>query len=145
MKNRSRIQQFVVIVLSFCVIVSGLAGAQAGLTALSQGSFYNVEHNGSGKAIVYKLENGALVLRLENLDVLNGPDLHVWLSAATTPKDSVSVGKSKYLDLGKLKGNKGNQNYEIPAGTNLSDFKSVVIWCQPFKVNFSSAALGTAK
>lgn len=98
-------------------------------------------HQGSGVATIYQLPDGEHVLRFEDFEVTNGPDLHVLLVEHPDPasRDDVMAG---YLDLGSLKGNIGNQNYDIPAGTDLSKYKSVMIYCMPFHVVFSTAALG---
>ncbi len=93
-------------------------------------------HRGSGKATVYILPDGKRVLRFEDFSVTNGPALSVYL--VRSADGSVDSG---FLDLGKLKGNKGNQNYEIPTGTDLSTYGSVVIWCVPFGVTFATASL----
>jgi hypothetical protein len=97
-------------------------------------------HKGSGKATIYQLPDGSHVLRLEEFSVTNGPDLHVLLAGHPAPTGRDDLGE--YLDLGSLKGNMGNQNYEIPADAELSQFKSVVIYCKPFHVVFSTATLG---
>ena len=101
-------------------------------------------HRGSGRATIYELPDGSLVLRLEDLNVTNGPDLHVLLSGHADPKSRNEVKDLGYVDLGKLKGNIGNQNYEIPAGLDVSMYSSVVIYCQPFHVIFSVAPLASA-
>ena len=108
---------------------------------LVQGSFYDVVHEGEGTATVYQLADGSRVLRFEDFMVLNGPDLHVWLVPVDPVPNTVGVEIAGYADLGKLKGNVGSQNYELPAGLDLSQFKSVVVWCQPFRVPFAAAAL----
>lgn len=92
-------------------------------------------HKAEGVAKVIDLTDGRTFLRLENLKTTNGPDLYVYLS---TGKDV-----SEIVDLGKLKGNIGNQNYEIPAGTDLSKFNTVLIWCKAFSTLFGSAQLST--
>ena len=97
-------------------------------------------HRGSGGVIIYRLADGALLLRLEKIKVTNGPALHVLLAKHPNP-DSRAEVKEGYLDLGDLKGNKGSQNYAIPAGTDLSRYKSVVIYCKPFRVVFARASL----
>ncbi len=93
-------------------------------------------HRGSGKATVYTLPDGKHVLRFEDFSVTNGPALSVYL--VRSADGNVDSG---FLDLGKLKGNKGNQNYEIPVGTDLGMYRSVVIWCVPFSVTFATASL----
>ena len=98
-------------------------------------------HRGSGTATIYRTPDGSEVLRLENLDVTNGPALHVVLSTHPDPERSEQVKQEGYVDLGDLKGNRGNQNYPIPAGVDTSIHKSVVIYCYPFAVVFSVATL----
>lgn len=92
-------------------------------------------HNAEGVAKVIQFEEGTYLLRLENFLSTNGPDLYVYLSTDKTNTDVVN--------LGKLKGNIGNQNYPIPSGTDLTKYNNVVIWCRPFSVLFGSAQLST--
>lgn len=112
--------------------------------AVATGSFKDADafHRGSGTATIYRTPDGAEVLRLENLDVTNGPALHVVLSTHPDPERSEQVKQEGFVDLGDLKGNRGNQNYPIPAGVDTSIHKSVVIYCYPFAVVFSVATLG---
>jgi hypothetical protein len=109
---------------------------------LSQGQIMGIDsfHQGTGQATIYQLPEGGQVLRFEEFDVTNGPDLHVILVKNPNPVNSADVGQD-YLDLGSLKGNIGSQNYDIPAGTDLSQYQSVVIYCVPFQVVFASATL----
>ena len=92
-------------------------------------------HKAQGVAKVIKLADGRTFLRLENLKTTNGPDLYVYLSTGKDVSDIVS--------LGKLKGNIGNQNYEIPTGTNLAKYNTVLIWCKAFSTLFGSAKLSS--
>jgi Electron transfer DM13 len=112
-------------------------------TLLASGSLRDGEafHKGSGQVNMYQLEDGSQLLRLENLNVTNGPALHVYLSEHASPMNGNDIETSGFVDLGNLKGNMGNQNYEIPAGTDLSNIKSVVIYCKTFSVVFSVASL----
>jgi hypothetical protein len=107
--------------------------------SLKIGSFRDEDrlHKGSGEATIYRLEDGSHVLRVEDFNVTNGPDLHVLLMVDPEGRDK-SQG---YVDLGKLKGNVGNQNYPIPADTDIADYKAVMIYCQPFHIIFSTAPL----
>jgi hypothetical protein len=73
------------------------------------------------------------VLRLEEFKSTNGPDLYVYLSTDKQASDFVS--------LGRLKANIGNQNYDIPSGTDLSKYDTVLVWCKQFSVLFGSAEL----
>ena len=117
--------------------------AASEVQAVAMGSFKDADafHRGSGTATIYRTPDGAEVLRLENLDVTNGPALHVVLSTHPDPERSQQVKQEGYVDLGDLKGNRGNQNYPIPAGVDTSIHKSVVIYCYPFAVVFSVATL----
>lgn len=115
--------------------------APTGPVALRSGQFHDVVHEGSGVATIYRLPDGKLVLRLENLDVLNGPDLYLYLSVLPDSTDSPPVLANKYLSLGRLKGNKGNQTYDLPADFDPQAFHSVTVWCQQFRVNFATAPL----
>ena len=92
-------------------------------------------HKVEGVAKVITLADGKTFLRLENLKATNGPDLYVYLS---TGKDISDI-----VNLGRLKGNIGNQNYEIPTGTDLSKYHTVLIWCKAFSTLFGSAKLST--
>ena len=88
-------------------------------------------HDAQGDAYTIPLEDGSNVLRLENFRSTNGPDLYVYL--ATDDK------ASDFVNLGELKANKGNQNYEIPEGTDLTKYNKVLVWCKAFSVLFGSA------
>jgi hypothetical protein len=90
-------------------------------------------HNAEGQVKVIKLSNGSNFLRLEDFRSTNGPDLYVYLSPDKSNSD--------FVNLGKLKGNVGDQNYKIPEGTDLSKYDTVLIWCQAFSVLFGSAEL----
>jgi hypothetical protein len=113
----------------------------SGPVAVLTGSFQGADdfHQGSGTATVYALEDGTNVLRFEDFEVTNGPDLHVLLVPNDAPTDRDDL--TGYVDLGELKGNIGNQNYEIPPDIDISEFGSIVIYCEPFHVLFASASL----
>ncbi len=112
-------------------------------SVVAQGQLKDADsfHKGSGKATIYQLPDGSHLLRFEDLQVTNGPDLHVLLAQHPMPGSSAEV-KQGFIELGSLKGNIGSQNYAIPAGTDIAMFKSVVIYCKPFQVVFSTATLG---
>ncbi len=109
--------------------------------ALSRGSFIDIDpiHGAVGSATVYELPDGSRVLRFENFRSKNGPDLHVYLSTEAPTSTFAGLGENE-VHLGALKGNVGNQNYAVPAEVDLSQYRSVVIYCVPFKVVFSTAA-----
>jgi hypothetical protein len=102
-------------------------------------------HKGSGEATIYRGPDGSHLLRLENFEVTNGPDLHVILSPREGPQEIGGRLKTEgYVDLGKLKGNMGNQNYEIPPEVDIEIHNTVTIYCTPFHVIFSVAVLQQA-
>ncbi|PJC52193.1 MAG: hypothetical protein CO030_04140, partial [Candidatus Magasanikbacteria bacterium CG_4_9_14_0_2_um_filter_42_11] len=111
---------------------------------LATGAFVTVAHEGTGNVRLIKLGDGSdTIVRLENLDVLNGPDLRVVLSKSSDVEKAGHLGE--YIELGALKGNKGNQNYVVPADADVSEYNSVVIYCKAFRVVFNSANLVTSK
>jgi hypothetical protein len=110
-------------------------------TAVSSGEFHAVAHPGTGEAIVYRMEDGSRVLRLENLDIFNGPALYVYAVAAEDTNDDEAVVDAGFLDLGPLKGNKGNQTYKLPVEFDPEKHQSITIWCKRFSVNFATAPL----
>jgi hypothetical protein len=110
--------------------------------ALSNGQFGEIDaiHKGQGKATLFKLPDGKRVLRLEDFKVTNGPDLYVYLSGHPMPRNGEQVHQGGF-EVAQLKGNIGNQNYELPGDLDLSQFQSVVIYCRRFSVVFSTAEL----
>jgi hypothetical protein len=110
---------------------------------LARGEFVSRDHGTSGVARVLELADGRRVLRLEGLDTDNGPDLYVYLSANAAGGDEGAFDDDP-LDLGRLKGNKGDQNYDIPSDADLGAFRAVVIWCDRFDSAFGAADLVTA-
>ena len=94
-------------------------------------------HNAEGVVKVIALDDGTSILRLENFKATNGPDLYVYLATDKSASDIVN--------LGRLKGNIGNQNYAIPAGTNLTKYNTALIWCKAFSVLFGSAQLASSQ
>ncbi|NIT13858.1 MAG: hypothetical protein GTN99_06360, partial [Candidatus Dadabacteria bacterium] len=105
------------------------------------GIFHEVAHPAKGTATVYELEKGKHILRFTDFEVSNGPDVVVYLSSVQDANDNDSVKNSKILSLGSIKGNIGNQNYELPSDVDFNIYKSVVIWCKRFGVNFAVAPL----
>ena len=120
-----------------------MPAAQGSPVRLKGGAFRDGDrfHKGSGQALIYDLPDGSRVLRFENLEVTNGPDLRVILATVADPDSSEDVHAAGYIELDKLKGNVGNQNYPIPADADVDSFRSVVIYCKPFRVVFAVANL----
>jgi hypothetical protein len=111
---------------------------------LASGEFISHEHGTAGTVRILELPDGSRVLRIEDLDTDNGPDLKVWLTDAPVidgPDGWFVFDDGQYADLGSLKGNKGSQNYAIPADVDLAELTSLTIWCDRFNVSFGAAAL----
>jgi Electron transfer DM13 len=100
-------------------------------------------HPTSGRASIYAMADGKQELRLTNFMTSNGPDVHVVLAQSADDKAGQTLVKGDFNDLevGQLKGNKGNQNYELPVGADLSKYDEVVIYCKRFHVVFGVAKL----
>jgi len=120
---------------------SGLANVSE--TVLVSGSFHSVAHGTKGTASIYQLADGKRILRLANFETSNGPDVHVYLVATNDASDSETVKKAAFLELGSLKGNIGDQNYDIPSDADLAKYRAVTIWCKRFSVNFGTAPLSS--
>jgi hypothetical protein len=105
--------------------------------------FHGVAHDGKGTAGIYQLKDGKRVLRLTNFETSNGPDVHVYLVAANDATDSDMVKKAGFREIASLKGNVGDQNYDLPTDLDLSKYSAVTIWCQRFGVNFATAPLSS--
>lgn len=110
---------------------------------LARGEFVSLDHGTSGVARVLELSDGTLIVRLEGLDTSNGPDLYVYVTA-TPAGGEESAFDDEYVNLGRLKGNQGDQNYDLPPGTDLARFPTVLIWCDRFDSAFGAADLVTA-
>ncbi|MFE7797260.1 DM13 domain-containing protein [Nocardia sp. NPDC057440] len=111
---------------------------------LASGTLISHEHSTSGTVQLLQLPDGSRVLRLADLDTSDGPDLHVWLTDAPVLEGRDGWGvfdDGEHVDLGSLKGNKGSQNYSVPADADLTTLTSVSIWCDRFNVSFGAARL----
>jgi hypothetical protein len=109
--------------------------APTGNVALARGVFTSGEHETTGKAMLIRLAEGGTVLTLTDLDTSPGPDLRVYL--VTGGADDLG----DVVDLGGLRGNKGDQQYDVPASVDPKRHRTVVIWCRAFSVAFGSARL----
>ena len=102
-------------------------------TMISQGMFKGTSsYDVSGKAILIK-DGEKYILRLEDFETESGPGLYVYLAT--------DIDANDYVDLGELKAEKGNINYEVPANTDFKKYTFALIWCEPFGVLFGSAEL----
>ncbi len=113
---------------------------EASLVLLS-GEFYDVAHDGSGSASVHLTEDQQVVLRLEDFQVEDGPDLHVYLTAQDPVVHTEGEPLADAIDLGELKGLVGDQTYVLPDDLVIENYNSVVIWCVPYNVPFVAASL----
>lgn len=107
------------------------------------GTFQTIAHQTSGMVRVGPTPDGRLVVFLEDLATDNGPDVRVLLSPHPADGDA-SILATDALELGLMKGNVGDQTYEVPAGTDLAQYQSVVLWCERFSVGFGVAGLAPA-
>ncbi|MEK6939226.1 MAG: DM13 domain-containing protein [Nanoarchaeota archaeon] len=103
-----------------------------GAALLAQGEFKPRAHDVAGKALLIQ-SGDSKVLRFEDFETSNGPDLHIWLAS--------SLGDEDYVDLGPIKATKGNVNYDVPAEVDITKYNKVLVWCVPFRVLFSYAEL----
>ncbi len=108
---------------------------------LASGRFHAGAHATRGSAEILELAGGERMLRLSDFETSNGPDVRVLLIASGDATDDDTVERSEPVELGRLKGNVGDQNYPIPAGLDLARYRAVTIWCHRFGVNFGTAPL----
>ncbi len=113
-------------------------------TVLVSGNFHGVAHETKGVATIYELPGGKKVLRFSEFETSNGPDVQVYLVAAEDANDSETVTNAGFIHIGALKGNIGDQNYDLPADVDLDKYKAVTVWCRRFGVNFGTAPLAPA-
>jgi len=129
---------------AFTLVLQPAVNAQEGKAkTLETGAFHGKVHSTSGRATIYEEPDGKLILRLTNFKTSNGPDVHVAFIAAKDADDDANFlkGNTERVELGSLKGNEGDQNYEIPGGTDLGKFQTVSIYCERFNANFGAAPL----
>ena len=121
-----------------------VADSMAKPATLAQGMFHSNAHETKGTASVLKLPDGRRILRLTSFETSNGPDVHIYLVAASDVTEDAVVKRAGFVDLAPMKGNRGDQNYEIPADLDLGKYHAVTIWCYRFGVNFGTAPLTPA-
>jgi hypothetical protein len=123
---------------------TGAASSAPGPETLAGGELISHEHATSGTVKLVRLADGSHVVRLEKLETSNGPDLRVLLTDAPVKEGTAGwrvFDDGAHISLGKLKGNKGSQNYVVPQDVDLSRYSSVSIWCDRFDVSFGAAEL----
>ena len=107
---------------------------------IASGRFFSIAHEGTGKAAVVELPSGARKLTLSDFETDAGPDLRLYVSTG----NPANGGLGEFRDLGALKGNVGNQQYDLSRAVNLGRYSTVVVWCRAFSVAFTSAPLRRA-
>ncbi|MXX01979.1 MAG: DM13 domain-containing protein [Acidimicrobiia bacterium] len=114
-----------------------------GPVVLAAGALMDADdfHRGSGEVTAYRLEDGSLVLRLEDIEVTNGPDLRVLVAPGHGIDSREALQAAGYIELAPLKGNIGSQNYDFPADYQVPGQMTVIIYCKPFQVIFATAEL----
>lgn len=112
--------------------------AASGNVQVVSGQFTGIAHPGSGTAAIVELAGGGRKLTLTDFETDNGPDLRVYLSTGD-PAQGGELGE--FVDLGALKGNVGDQQYDVAHDVDIDRFSNVVIWCRAFSVGFTSAPL----
>ena len=110
---------------------------------LYTGRLQGAAHQTSGRATVYKAADGTEYLRLSDFSTSNGPDVHVVLSQSEDAnlKQEIVKGRLDTVELGALKGNQGDQNYDVPTSVDLQRYDAVVIYCERFHAMFGVAKL----
>jgi Electron transfer DM13 len=100
-------------------------------------------HQTSGRATIYKTADGKEYLRLTDFSTSNGPDVHVLLARSDDEnlKQEIVKGQLDSIELGPLKGNQGDQNYDLPASSDLQEYDAAVIYCERFHAVFGLARL----
>jgi hypothetical protein len=128
-------------------VASPGAPGPGGNLLLAAGSFVTHEHDTSGDVQLVQLADGRRQLVLRGLATSDGPDLRVWLTDQPVRQGTGGwrvFDDGKWIELGRLKGNRGDQVYDVPAGVDLAGFRSVSIWCRRFAVSFGAAELRAA-
>lgn len=115
--------------------------SSSNLQALESGSFHSILHPTQGTATIYRVGDSGRVLRLTNFSTSNGPDVHIYMVAASDANDAATVLNAGFIDLGPIKGNIGDQNYTLNSDVDLSKYRAVSVWCKRFSVNFGTAPL----
>jgi hypothetical protein len=119
---------------------NGGPGSASSQGVLSEGDFRPLGHDARGTALVIDAAASNTYVRFEDFEVENGPDLKIYLSRAKADAPEAELA-ADFVDLGGLKGNVGDQNYLVPASVDLSEYRSVVVWCRRFSVGFAVAPI----
>lgn len=115
--------------------------ANGSARTLARGEFYEVAQPGNGTAVLYRLRDGRLLVRLERFRTLATSGLVVWASDHPRPRTSQDAFRSKHVKAATLRASAGEQNYRLPRGVRAGDVRSIVIWCEPLRIAYIAAAL----
>jgi hypothetical protein len=126
------------------VVQPGAATTAVAPMSEAEGAFHSNAHETKGTATIYRQADGSAILRLSDFSTSDGPDVHVFLVAATDVQKDAVVEQAGFIDLGSLKATQGNQNYTVPANVDLAKYRAATIWCKRFSVNFGTAPLAPA-
>lgn len=100
---------------------------------LTQSVFTRGAHDVEGQALLIRNPDGTFIVRFEDFQTTNGPDVRIYLSS--------SLSNDDYVSLGSLRATVGSVNYNVPAGTDIKKYHNVLVWCEDFQVLFSYAVL----
>ncbi|WP_309570115.1 DM13 domain-containing protein [Deinococcus sp.] len=115
----------------------------AAAATMTPGTFHSLHAPTSGTVSIVQ-QGGKPTLQLKNFKTEAAPDLQVWLYRDGAPaegSDDTKIAKGKYVKVGVLKTFSGNFSFALPAGTKVSDYKSVVLWCDLVSTAFGAADL----
>ncbi len=116
-------------------------GSDGSPAPVLSGQFHTNVHHTVGSATIYRVGSEKLVLRLTNFETSNGPDVQIYLVASNDVTDNETVTRAGFINLGPMKGNIGDQNYDVPADVDLTKYRAVTVWCRRFSMNFGTAPL----
>lgn len=117
------------------VTVVETAPAAAG-TAAGAAELVGIDHRASGRVLLLQDPDGSYVVRLQGIDIEPGPDYQVHLVPGAGREDPDGG-----VHLDRLRGNRGSQNYEVPAGTAADPPVTLLVWCRAFAVPIAAATL----
>jgi hypothetical protein len=121
-----------------------IEAAPAGLATaklLGTANLYNVDRVGEGTAKIYQLADGSRVIRLENFFVTINSDLEIRLTPLAAPKSTSEVEKAPFQTVAPLKATVGSMNYDVPKDIDVSQYKSIVIWCEVTRNAYAAATI----
>ncbi|MCA2211513.1 DM13 domain-containing protein [Jidongwangia harbinensis] len=118
----------------------------SGPAVVRAGTFVTHEHSTTGTARLVRNADGSHQLELVGLDTSDGPDLRIWLTDQNVRTGSAAwrvFDDGRHVELGRLKGNRGDQVYPVPDDIDVRDYRSVSVWCKRFSVSFGAAPLAS--